>query len=72
MAQGAFDQRYQLFLVAGKTARDIAGAQLQRELAERLGISLGRVNYCLKALAEKGAVKIRNLNTLNLLRSKET
>ncbi len=32
----------------------------QRELAERLGISLGRVNYCLKALAEKGAVKIRN------------
>ena len=32
----------------------------QRELADRLGISLGRVNYCLKALAEKGAVKVRN------------
>ena len=29
----------------------------QREIAERLGISLGRVNYCLKALAEKGVVR---------------
>jgi len=35
----------------------------QRELAERLGISIGRVNYCLKALAEKGAVKIKNFRT---------
>ncbi len=32
----------------------------QRELAERVGISLGKVNFCLKALAEKGWVKIRN------------
>jgi EPS-associated MarR family transcriptional regulator len=30
----------------------------QREIAIRLGISLGRVNYCLKALHEKGAVKL--------------
>ena len=29
----------------------------QREIAEWLGISLGRVNYCLKALAEKGVVR---------------
>lgn len=29
----------------------------QREIAERLGISLGRVNYSLKALAEKGVVR---------------
>jgi EPS-associated MarR family transcriptional regulator len=32
----------------------------QRELAGRLGISLGRVNYCLKALIEKGLVKSNN------------
>jgi EPS-associated MarR family transcriptional regulator len=32
----------------------------QREMASRLGISLGRVNYCLAALAEKGSVKIEN------------
>lgn len=32
----------------------------QRELAEELGISLGKVNYCLKALKEKGLVKARN------------
>ena len=32
----------------------------QRELAEELGFSLGKLNYCLKALKEKGFVKIRN------------
>lgn len=32
----------------------------QRELAKRLGISLGKVNYCLKGLLEKGAVKLGN------------
>jgi EPS-associated MarR family transcriptional regulator len=32
----------------------------QREIAERLGISLGRANYCLKALLEKGALKLSN------------
>ena len=32
----------------------------QRELAKLLGISLGIVNYCLKGLAEKGQVKVRN------------
>lgn len=32
----------------------------QRELAERLGISVGGVNYCLKALMEKGLVKMKN------------
>lgn len=30
----------------------------QRELAKELGISLGKVNYCLKALVEKGLLKI--------------
>ena len=32
----------------------------QRELAEGLSLSLGKLNYCLKALREKGLVKIKN------------
>lgn len=32
----------------------------QRELAKALGISLGRTNFCLKALVEKGFVKANN------------
>jgi len=32
----------------------------QRELARRMGVSLGKVNYCLKALVEKGFVKLQN------------
>ena len=32
----------------------------QRELAEKLGFSLGKLNYCLKALQVKGLVKINN------------
>ena len=32
----------------------------QRELADELGFSLGKLNYCLKALKDKGLVKIKN------------
>ena len=32
----------------------------QRELAEQLGISVGGLNYCLKALMDKGLVKMKN------------
>lgn len=32
----------------------------QRELSETLGVSLGKANYCLKALVQKGWVKVRN------------
>lgn len=32
----------------------------QRELAEHLGISLGKTNFLINALLEKGAIKIRN------------
>ncbi|MGE3972389.1 MAG: MarR family EPS-associated transcriptional regulator [Porticoccaceae bacterium] len=32
----------------------------QRELAERLGLSLGKTNYCLRALIEKGWIKVSN------------
>ena len=43
----------------------------QRELAEELGFSLGKLNYCLKALKGKGLVKIenftRNPNKINYI-----
>jgi EPS-associated MarR family transcriptional regulator len=34
----------------------------QRELAEELGFSLGKLNYCLNALKDKGLVKIKNFS----------
>ena len=43
----------------------------QREFAKELGFSLGKLNYCLKALKEKGIIKIQNLkknkNKLNYI-----
>ena len=40
----------------------------QRELAEALGVSVGAANYCLKALVDKGWVKLENFqkNTTKL------
>ena len=32
----------------------------QRDLAKKLGVSLGKINYCLNALVEKGNLKINN------------
>ena len=32
----------------------------QRELARELGFSLGKLNYCVKALKNKGLIKIKN------------
>lgn len=32
----------------------------QREMAKALGVSLGGVNYCLRALVDKGLVKMHN------------
>ena len=37
----------------------------QRELAEELGFSLGKLNYCLKALRAKGLIKIKNFKKNN-------
>lgn len=34
----------------------------QRELAQKLGISLGGVNYCLKSLIEVGHIKVGNFS----------
>ena len=43
----------------------------QRELAEELGFSLGKLNYCLQALKTKGLIKIKNFeknpNKLNYI-----
>ena len=38
----------------------------QRELAEELGFSLGKLNYCLKALKDKGLVKIENFTKIQI------
>lgn len=37
----------------------------QRRIADELGISLGRVNYCLRALVRKGVVKVNNFRGSN-------
>jgi EPS-associated MarR family transcriptional regulator len=34
----------------------------QRELAKELGVSLGSINYCLKALIGVGHIKLENFN----------
>lgn len=34
----------------------------QREIAEKLGISTSGLNYCLKALIDKGWVKVQNFS----------
>ncbi len=43
----------------------------QREMAQVLGFSLGKLNYCLRALKDKGLVKINNFkkkeNKINYL-----
>ena len=32
----------------------------QRQLSNNLGVSLGKVNYCIKSLIEKGLIKVNN------------
>ncbi|PTY37287.1 MarR family EPS-associated transcriptional regulator [Saccharospirillum sp. MSK14-1] len=49
------ESRYKLL-----KALDANPGASQRELAQELGISLGKLNYCLKALIEKGWVKVGN------------
>ena len=43
----------------------------QRELARELGFSLGKLNYCLRALKVKGLIKIQNfkenINKINYI-----
>ena len=51
---------YKLF----KLIEEDAGIS-QRELAKEMGISLGKTNYCLKGLMEKGWLKARNFKNSN-------
>lgn len=32
----------------------------QRDLAQRMGVSVGKVNYCLRAVIDRGWVKVNN------------
>jgi len=34
----------------------------QRELSKEMGVSLGKINYCMKKLTEKGWIKITNFS----------
>ena len=34
----------------------------QRELSSELGLSLGKINFCLQALKAKGLIKMKNFN----------
>ena len=57
------------FNVLRKIEKDPSSSQ--RDLAEKLGFSLGKLNYCLKSLKNKGLIKINNFksssNKLNYL-----
>lgn len=44
---------------------EAAPTSTQREIAQDLGVSLGGVNYCLKALLEKGYIKAQNFRSSN-------
>ena len=37
----------------------------QRQLSNDLGVSLGKINYCLKNLIEKGFIKVNNFRNSN-------
>ena len=37
----------------------------QRQLSNNLGVSLGKVNYCLKSLIKKGFIKVNNFRNSN-------
>ena len=38
----------------------------QRKLADELGFSLGKLNYCLKALQNKGLIEIKNFKKIQI------
>lgn len=54
------DTRYRLLRLLDQDA-DLT----QREIASKLGISLGGVNYALRALVDRGLVKIQNFQDSN-------
>jgi EPS-associated MarR family transcriptional regulator len=55
--QRQLDEHYQVMYLLQKNP-----FHTQRELSRELGLSLGKLNYCLKALADKGWIKIENFS----------
>jgi len=50
------DQLELLYIIEG-------GAYVsQRQIAQKTGLSIGKVNYCLKALIDVGFIKVNNFN----------
>ena len=49
------ETRYELLRLLDSNPR-----MSQRDVARTLGVSLGKINYCLRALIEKGWIKIAN------------
>ena len=47
-----------IFEILRKIVKDPSSTQ--RDLANELNLSLGKVNYCIKALKNKGLIKINN------------
>ena len=41
---------------------DTANRNSQRKMAKKLGFSLGKLNYCLNSLKEKGFIKLKNFS----------
>jgi len=54
------DAQYQVMHILQKNPQ-----LTQRELSRKLGLSLGKLNYCLRALADKGWIKIGNFAQSN-------
>jgi EPS-associated MarR family transcriptional regulator len=50
-----------------KTLKELSieGAISQRDLSKRIGLSLGNINYCVKALIDKGYVKAKRFKNSN-------
>ena len=53
-------EKVDLFNVLRKLTFDPDASQ--RDLAQSLGFSLGKLNYCLRALQQKGFIKIKNFS----------
>lgn len=51
-------ETYDIFEILRKIVND--PSLTQRDLASGLNLSLGKVNYCIKAMKEKGLIKINN------------
>ena len=64
-----YEKSRRLFKVLRKIQQKPSSSQ--RELANDLGFSLGKLNYCLKELQKKGLIKIKNFkknpNKINYL-----